>query len=310
MHRPASFTIPAGHRPPPRPTRRERPAPDAEHLGVISRAQSAERGVTDARLRALVRTGTLRRIGTGWYASDRADPRAVAAISRGARLTCQDALALQGVWTPPRTRADGLHVYRPRGLLMPGGAIAHGRGLRTWPEPFAVASVPLALDHALQCLDGEAAAIVLESSLRRGQMSPGSVEVLLGAAPVRVRRAIGPLSTASDSGSETRVVRWLRRRGFTVHQQVYVLGVGFVDAVVAGIVLEIDGRTHHSEPDAFEEDRRRDLTLRRWGLQVLRLSYRQVWDTWPDTQQALLATISRCGRLGLRRIAELAGDCC
>ncbi|MFC7464561.1 endonuclease domain-containing protein [Brachybacterium sp. GCM10030252] len=100
-------------------------------------------------------------------------------------------------------------------------------------------------------------------------------------------------------------MRALRRRGFHVEQQVFVEGAGYVDAYVAGVFLEIDGRAHHSSPEAFEADRQRDLAVRRHGLQLIRLSYAQTWRTWEHTLKALLETIEQVGPLGRRKVAQL-----
>ena len=83
-------------------------------------------------------------------------------------------------------------------------------------------------------------------------------------------------------------------------------GVGFVDAYVGGLFLEIDGREHHGHPAAFDRDRRRDLRSLRNGLQVLRLSYAQVWNTWDRTKQGVLDALSEVGPLGRRKVAKLA----
>jgi very-short-patch-repair endonuclease len=174
-----------------------------------------------------------------------------------------------------------------------------------WPEADLVASLEISLLHAARCLDGESAAIVLESALAQGRRSAEEVLALLAELPDRVRSRIGLLSSASGSGSETRVVRALRRRGFHVEQQVFVEEAGFVDAYVGGIFLEIDGRAPHELPGAFERDRRRDLALRRRGLEVLRLSYEQVWNDWPATEHALHSAIRLLGPRGRRAVARL-----
>src|SRR5699024_12316432 len=111
----------------------------------------------------------------------------------------------------------------------PPGMRPHALRSRSWTEPDAVASLPLALEHAMQCLDGEDAAVLLESALERRLLTVQEVEALLERAPIATRARTGALATASDSGSETRGVRWLRRRGFHVEQQLHPAGVGFID---------------------------------------------------------------------------------
>lgn len=244
----------------------------------------------------------------GWYGNAVAVPRARRALRHGYRLTCIDAAELHGVWTPYRDEEERhtLHVYRPNGsTAAPGRMLTHSSRGRSWTEPDAVASLPLALEHAMRCLSGERAAILLESAMARRLMVPAEVQRLLDDAPAAVRSRIGSLSTASDSGSETRVVRWLRRRGFQVEQQVFVDGAGYVDLYVGGVLMEIDGRDGHSGPDAFAKDRRRDLRTGRHGLQILRLSYEQVWLTWEDTQDAVLETIAEVGAFGRRKMERL-----
>lgn len=308
MFLPSRLVVPMGARAPFRP----RPAPRGTHrvadadLGVATSSALLNEGLTHAQIRTAVRRGHLRSIAPGWYAKTGANPKVVKALTAGARLTCVDAAALHGLWVPPRERDDDLHIYRPRlGSACPRWAAAHGSGLRAWPETDAIASLRLTLAHAIRCVDGESAAVLLESAIEKGLLSIAQVQALLDDAPRRHRQRIGGISAASGSGSETRVVRALRRRGHDVEQQVYVEGVGFVDAYVSGLFLEIDGRTHHSSPESFNEDRRRDLAMRRHGLQILRLSYSQVWHSWRSTEEALLETVAQVGRQGRRRVAQL-----
>ncbi len=44
------------------------------------------------------------------------------------------------------------------------------------------------------------------------------------------------------------------------------------------LIVETDGYSSHRGRTAFEDDRARDLRLRALGFEVLRLSYRQVFD--------------------------------
>lgn len=294
-----------------------------EELDVTSRAELLARGYTDHGLRTAVRGGRLRRIAPGWFAGAAAQPKVTRPLAAGHRLTCISATRMHGVWTPygdsswnqgndESHEQDGdpdpgrLHVYRYQGdRAAPDSMATHPSRSRTWPEPDAVASLHVALDHAIRCQDGETAAVLLESAMERRLLDPAEVQHMLDRAPAALRSRIGILSTASDSGSETRVVRWLRRRGFRVEQQVFVEDVGYIDAYVGGLFLEIDGREPHEMPDAFSRDRRRDLRTTRHGLQVMRLSYEQTWITWEDTKTAVLETIAEVGAFGRKKAARL-----
>ncbi|ATG50973.1 hypothetical protein CFK38_05070 [Brachybacterium vulturis] len=310
MFGPSRLTLPASAWRPSQPARRLQGTLHlgAEQLGVARRSQLPALDLTQWTMRAALERGELRRIASGWYAVPTAVPDVSRALAAGFRLTCVDALRMHGLWIPARPTAERkhLHVYRAgsRAPLL-STMIAHSPRSRSWPEPDAVASLRLALTHALRCCSGETSAILLESAMERGLLSPAEVQQILDDAPDAVRSRIGMLSSASDSGSETRVVRWLRRGGFQVEQQVYVEGVGYLDAYVGGVFLEIDGRAFHSDEDAFGRDRRRDLRAIRHGLQVLRVSYDQVWHHWPATQQDILRVIAEVGGFGRRKVAQL-----
>ncbi len=314
MHQASRLVLPAGALPGYRPVapRRGTLRLSADQLHVSTRTELLARGYTEWGLRAAVRDGILRRVARGWFATASAAPEVTAPLAAGHRLTCVDAARLHGLWTPRDDFADGgrLHVYRyDDARPTPRRMVGHRAGSRTWPEPDAVASLPLALEHALRCRSGEVAAVLLESAMQRRLLTPSQVQQMLDAAPCAVRDRIGTLSTASDSGSETRVVRWLRRRGFRVEQQVFIEGVGFVDAYAGGLFLEIDGRAYHSSAEAFSRDRRHGLVTCRSGLQVLRLSYGQVWEDWDRTREDILATIAEVGAFGRRKVTRmLAGQ--
>ncbi|MGH7480711.1 MAG: endonuclease domain-containing protein, partial [Longimicrobiales bacterium] len=53
----------------------------------------------------------------------------------------------------------------------------------------------------------------------------------------------------------------------------YELDLFWPDDMVA---IEIDGRSHHSSRHRFEGDRRKDAWLRARGIEVMRLSWRQI----------------------------------
>lgn len=310
MHHASILTLPASAAPWPRPAspRRRTRRLSADALGVASRQELLSRGYTDDKLARAVRSGRLTRPAPGWYANATATALVTRPLAIGHRLTCLDAAELHRLWTPYRDEEERgvLHVYRPTGgVRVPKNVLRHASRTRSWIEPDPVASLPIALEHSMHCLDGEDAAVLLESAMSLDLMSPAEVQNLVDAAPASVRSGIGVLSSASESGSETRVARWLRRRGFEVEQQVFVEDVGYVDMYVGGLLLEIDGRDGHSGAEAFAKDRQRDLRTGRHGLQILRLSYEQVWQSWSDTKEAVLETIASVGAFGRRRAEQL-----
>jgi very-short-patch-repair endonuclease len=67
--------------------------------------------------------------------------------------------------------------------------------------------------------------------------------------------------------------------------------------VEAKLVVETDGFRYHSGRAAFEADRDRDLKLRALGYQVVRLSYRQVFEESARVAAVLHAALERHGRV-------------
>ncbi|HLS62590.1 MAG TPA: hypothetical protein VK060_04380 [Ruania sp.] len=261
----------------------------ATMVGLYSIPELEARGVDRSRRDQLVRQGRLVPAARGWFATAEADRSALGAIRSGVRLTCVSAARLHGLWTPT---APGTHVYGRRGLVPPS-FVPHGPYRDRWPETTPVASLPLCLEHAARCLPAELAATMIESTLTKRLLHPAQVDQLTLQLPARIRARLLPLSGLSESGSETRVARWLRARCVPFAQQVQIDGVGRVDFLVGrSWVIEVDSRAHHTLVADYERDRRRDLAARLRGYTVTRLSFTQVWDSWPATQADLAALVA------------------
>ncbi|WP_441788414.1 hypothetical protein [Leifsonia sp. 2MCAF36] len=85
----------------------------------------------------------------------------------------------------------------------------------------------------------------------------------------------------------------LAARGHIVEQQVFVPGVGRVDARVDGVLfVEVDGFQFHGDQASFERDRVRDTELTLVGGRRLRFSARQIIDG-PDVAVATVEAVLR-----------------
>lgn len=156
----------------------------------------------------LVRQGRLVPAARGWFATAEPDRSALSAIRAGVRLTCVSAARFHGLWTPA---TPGMHAYGRRGAALPG-FIAHSPYLDGWPETGRGEPEPV----PAPC--GQ----VSEQRVRRHPVRVGTdhrpalgpeVEGITRTFPLRVRTGLGQLTGLSESGSETRVARWLRGRG-------------------------------------------------------------------------------------------------
>lgn len=234
--------------------------------------------------------GPLTEVIPGLLASREVRPHWLAAIEKGWRPTCTTALAAHGLWVP-RLPESSFHGYRRRSRRSDGptGTVSHGWH-HSWPESSSVASIILALEHAISCRDAETALIIAESALNRGALSMDRWTELVEQAPVKKRPLLSKARDDAQSGSETRVRLGFESRRIPVESQVVIDGVGRVDLLVGGVlVVECDSRAHHSGTDAYDRDRRRDFALQRLGYVVIRLSYPQIWQSWPETLEQLIA---------------------
>lgn len=264
------------------------PSALAAAAGLFSVRELGARGIDRRERQRLIRHGRLIPVAPGWLASPDANRSAAGAIRAGVRLTCVSAARLHGLWTPV---VPGTHVYGRRGAA-PHGFVRHRPYLDAWPEAEPVASLPLCLEHAARCLSKEHAAVLFESALTKRLLSPTEVEGITRNLPVRIRARLEPLTGLSESGSETRVARWLRARCVPFAQQVQIDGVGRVDFLVGqSWIIEADSRAHHTAVLDYERDRRRDLAARIRGYTVTRLSFTQIWHSWPSTQADLAALV-------------------
>jgi very-short-patch-repair endonuclease len=62
------------------------------------------------------------------------------------------------------------------------------------------------------------------------------------------------------------------------------------------LVVETDGYRYHRGREAFEDDRARDLRLRAYGYEVVRLSHRQVLEESAQVAAVLRAALRYSGR--------------
>lgn len=263
--------------------------------------QWRERGGTRKDLADALRMGTVRRITRGWYAAPTADHRVTAAIAAGARIGCLTGTALYRLWTPPTSIT---HVIIPGKRSMAGSA-----GLLIHREPIgalcrsAVHPLPDCLAHVVRHHDAETALMVLEPAVANRQVPEWMARDAIAACQ-DARKAIqlARFDPGAASGTETRVRLFLQTRGVQVQTQVQILGVGRVDLVVGdSLIIELDSRAHHTGTEANENDRRRDLAARRLGYETIRLTYGQVFNDWPATQQVLSELLAR--RIHRRRLA-------
>ena len=254
--------------------------------GVVHLDTLRAAGMSRRELNRLVRNGNLVRVRTGWYAGSAADAEVLRAVSLGGRVTCVNALRLHGVWVLPDTR---LHVAFARSQsrlpTAPTDVRRHFGPADRQSTADPVVPVHEALRHYERCTDEEGLVMALDSALQQRLLLFADLRDVFGGRHPHIGDLVDP---RAESGTETRLRLWLRHRGHDVQVQHHVGGVGRTDLFVNGwLVVELDSRAWHTGTEAYERDRARDLAALGLAYPTLRLSYRQVFDDWPETQRQL-----------------------
>lgn len=272
--------------------------------GLAATYELLQDGHTRRDIAAAVAARTVVRVRQGWFASRDIHPAIHQAARVGGRLGCVSALALHGVWVPG---VDELHVtvaahacrlrtprdMRKRIAELPDPRLrVHWRtaavGTRLMLSPVS------AMVDVLDCQPVDFVAAIGDSLLLNHPGLWGAWRELLSERPPADQLWLTCVDGVCESGSESLVWFRLRLYSLPIRRQVSIVGVGRVDFLIGErLVIEVDGAAYHTDPERFEADRHRDAALSRRGFRVLRFSYRQVLDRWPEVEQAILAAVIR-----------------
>jgi very-short-patch-repair endonuclease len=261
-----------------------------EQGGIARTASLRQRGATSTMIRQAIATGAVMRVHRGWYATARAPRAVITAVQCGGRVSCVTALSLQGVWM---IQHPAVHVC----IARHGQKRSRPNTVVHWMDSAAGQRYPMdgvcaSLEQLARCRPLIEVIVAADSVLNRKLASQADVVAALSTSGIG-RRALALIDGASDSGIETLARVPLVRRGIRVQTQVMIPGVGHVDILIGDrLVLELDGEEWHSSEN-FETDRERDAQLVTAGYLVIRASYRQVVDHWPELEQRILMLIRR-----------------
>lgn len=285
----------------------------AESVGALSRmggvAHSAtlrSAGIAQKELERSARLGLTERIRAGWYCLPGDSRDTVRALRVGGRLGCVSLLRAHQVWLMPEDRLH-VSVSSPRSQLR--SPDDRGRELTAWlGHPRVVTHWrrrtlnPLEpadpLDDAAACvatcLPRDHAIVAFDSLLNRGLLSAERLSTALAGLPDSHEWMMDLVDAGCGSGLETLARLRLRARNVQVRCQVHIPGIGWADLLIGDrLVVELDSRTHHDSPDAYERDRARDLALVGLGYIVVRVTHRRVMQDWASIERALLAIVRR-----------------
>lgn len=249
--------------------------------GAARREQLLALGVKRHRIeRALVR-GAIVRYHPGCFALVEATAMVKVARALRAQLTCVSALSL---WELPILEPTTVaHVAVPvnrssaRTALQGCGPISIHHSIRVESTHQIAVEPWVALDHLSRCASPLAQLVAVDAALNRHLITDDMLE-LFTATDLKQRQWLRRSASASaQSLLETIVRTALVTAGLLVTPQAPIRGVGRVDLLVERtVVVELDGRSYHSDEVAFATDRRRDRGLALAGYVVLRFTYHEV----------------------------------
>lgn len=232
----------------------------------------------------------MRRIRRGWVALPDADPLLVGAATRGVVLSCITAAARHGLWVPD---ASPLHVAaRPNAsrLAVPEGVVVH------WAQPLVARYPDAVIDGIVNtlslvaaCQPEETALVMWESALNRGVVDREQLQQFDLSPAARV--LLDHARPYSDSGLETIFVFRLRWLKVAMVPQAWVLGHRVDVLIGERLVIQLDGATHTGAQRTRDIEHDAKLMLR--GYHVLRFSYDQVMDRWPEVQAVVMEAVAQ-----------------
>lgn len=286
--------------------------------GVVTRRQLLASEVTSRMVEGCLASGRLRREHQGVYLAESVPrPRgrlmaAVLASGPHARASHRSAAWLWGLGAWPAGSP-------PVEVKVPGGRVVRRRGIRAYRsrglegvEPAIVDGIPsTGAAETLADLAGVLPSREVERVVARAQRENLVVLPDLAALVQRIGRGPGLATLASllarDGGPsftrselEARFVEEVRAFGLSAPQLNIRRGGFELDAYWpdARLAVELDGAAYHRSWRSQENDRNRDGTLAAEGIQVFRMTWRQlVQDTRPTMARLAQALAVRRNRL-------------
>lgn len=283
--------------------------------GIVAIAQLLDLGLTKQGIRRRLESGFLHRLHRGVYAvghlaltASSRDLAAVFACGPRALLSHRSAGQLWGIL---KSSSPRIEVTAPRGIKAKPGITLHVSRVLEDPDRGLIDAIPVTslartlVDLAEVLDDARLTSAVNEAELLR-LFDLIAVEATMARLPGRrgrrrMRRVLAsyqPEPRLTRSTGERRLLALCRDHDLPTPQGNTWLGEHEVDLYWpdARLAVEFDGREVHGTTQAFYEDRRRDRALAAQGVQVTRVTRRDL-----DDEAALARELRRIREQRLSR---------
>lgn len=256
---------------------------------VATRAQLDAAGVSRSQIARLLDTGALLRIRRGRYCLGSLDSRLLTAARLGGKLTGASLFRFLGAWTHHAREIIHISVPQHHNLpdRVPTNVQLHWSGTRGGS---LLEDLDVAIAHLAAHSTTEECVATLDSVIHGGMLGAEEAETALLKAR-RGRRIAPLLDPSAESGVESIVRLWLRRKQIRHRTQQWI-GDYRVDFLVGKhLIVEIVGEEFHGTVDGFERDGTREAFLQGLGYRLLRLTARQVLSRMNEAEDAVLSIV-------------------
>jgi very-short-patch-repair endonuclease len=273
------------------------PSAAEAQAGVFTAAQAIDHGVSGRQIRRRIETGYWRRLaGRGLVARDQPCSRPVLALAWAAHLTWPEAVvgyrvaAVLHGFPLPRSDHDGqVHVVSRPGRRRLAGVVPHAVPCGPREVVYLTGRLPLTSRQrtAVDCLStlpfDQALDLYAWLSTRRELSRSELSAAVIGGTGRHGIRQLRALQQFTAGGAVSEAERRLHhvlvlsglsgwRAAAQIHDREGLIGVVEVVFTVERVVIEVDGRRAHSDPETFVRDRRRQNRLMNAGYLVLRFT--------------------------------------
>jgi very-short-patch-repair endonuclease len=291
----------------------------ARQHGVVTRSQLIAIGMSAAAIGRHVKAGRLRPYHAGVYLVGPIEPeraREMAALMAGGRSATVSHTSAMGLWKLLRHElAEPVHVSvpasdnrrRPGLLFHRVGELADDEW--TLIDRIRVTTPGRTLVDAAGMLGSHELELAIATAERERLITGSELSALLERYPRRpgvgvlralLRDGAGPHFTRSEAERQCRGM--LRAAGLPPPHANVAVGPYELDLFwpEENVAIEIDGWEFHSTRSRFEGDRRKDNWLRARGVEVIRLTWRQI------TRDAMATAVMVGQALTLARMRRLS----
>jgi very-short-patch-repair endonuclease len=279
----------------------------ARQHGLITRDQAISYGATASTIHNLLKSNTWIKVNAGVYRLAAVAPTwhqsLLAACFRSSGKTWICGRSAAAFWTLDGFEPNLVEVCTVRNFKSKDGSIVHRIPDMPPAHITNVKGIPLTTVHRTladlgSVVEPHLVEAALECALRRRITTIDRLWGIIGELGRRGRRGPSVLARLleahdgrpTDSALETRCAQLLRKHGLpNPTRQVRIRDEnGFLARVdflyeQSGVVIEVDGRSHHVRRDQWATDLQRQNALTSKGLKVFRLTHEQIAANHPTS---------------------------